>query len=415
MRWAARARALAIHIRAASRLVRWYGPAALAARTVQYVRHQRMLVQGHQALPARPCRLVRPPTEPRVLFVHDSLEGLTATVRYRAHNMREYLLARGIAAEVTGDNDIRIRPAWMLSFDAIVLVRLAMHPALSDLIQAARQRGVKVLYDVDDLIWEPAMLEVMDWSAEDRERYILRQSLYCKALESCDLAILPTNYLADKVSKLGKTAAVVSNGVNQVQLEAAHKILAHKVPKDFVAVGYFSGTATHRRDFEQASGALLRLLTGVPNLRLVIGGYLTLPPEFRDFKTRIVRVPLVRWDKLPEKLALADVNIAPLEVGNPFCESKSELKYFEAGLLEIPTVASATGTFRNAIRQGENGFLATTSQDWYESLRLLIEQPELRQRVGRCAREHVLRTYTEEPLGEAVFGVLQRALAGAQS
>lgn len=59
------------------------------------------------------------------------------------------------------------------------------------------------------------------------------------------------------------------------------------------------------------------------------------------------------------------LNIAPLEI-NRFCEAKSELKYFEAALVRVPTVASPTQPFKNAIQHGVNGFLAGDSADWYK-------------------------------------------------
>ena len=57
---------------------------------------------------------------------------------------------------------------------------------------------------------------------------------------------------------------------------------------------------------------------------------------------------------LPAEMARFDVSIAPLEVGNVFCEAKSELKYVQAALLDVCTIASPTGPYRRAIRDGEN-------------------------------------------------------------
>lgn len=347
---------------------------------------------------------------PRVLFVYGADKP---TVRYRAQNVREYLSTRDIELAIARDSDIPRRLQWMLRFDILVLVGIPMSPALRTLIDAAKGCYIQVLYDADDLIWEPAiadaMGEVADWPAEDKKRHIEEQVRYREALSACDLVVVPTDYLAAEVTNLGKRAMVLRNGVNRLQVEASAEAARLQPIRDFVTIGYFSGTPTHRVDFEQAAPALLRLLADVPTLRLVIGGYLEAPAEFRAFKERIIRLPPVRWERLPRNLALADINIAPLEVGNPFCEGKSELKYFEAGLLGIPTVASPTSTFRGIIADGQNGYLAANEQGWYSTLRGLVEDPDLRKRIGESARQHVLQTYTEEALGVAAFSILQEA------
>jgi glycosyltransferase involved in cell wall biosynthesis len=355
------------------------------------------------------------PERPRVLYVYGALEGLTATTRYRALNMCEFLRERGIDAQAVGDNHLRRRPEWMLSFDVMVIVRIPLYPALRDFIQAARQRGAPVLYDVDDLIWDGALLDSMDLPPEDKQHYRSHAERYHRAIDVCDSVVVPTEYLADQVAKLGKPVSVVRNGVSRLQIRLSTEAMARRRPSDAPAIGYFGGSATHRRDFQTAAPALRQLLEEFPRMRLLVGGYVDLPRELAAFKGRVARAPWVRWERLPGQLALANVNIAPLEVGNPFCEGKSELKYFEAGLLAIPTVASATDTFRRAIAPGQNGYVAATEQDWYESLRLLIEQPALRARMGNRAREHVLGGYAAGPIGEAAFGVVQRALGAAET
>ena len=77
--------------------------------------------------------------------------------------------------------------------------------------------------------------------------------------------------------------------------------------------------------------------------------------------------------ELPRELARFNINLAPVEISNPFCEAKSELKYFEAALVDVPTVASPTGPMRNTIRDRETGMLANTAQEWYVAIRSLVE------------------------------------------
>ncbi|HKC64311.1 MAG TPA: glycosyltransferase, partial [Pyrinomonadaceae bacterium] len=55
--------------------------------------------------------------------------------------------------------------------------------------------------------------------------------------------------------------------------------------------------------------------------------------------------------------------------------------------LGIPVVATPTGSNLEIIKDGVNGFLADTADEWYERLRLLSENAELRRSIGEAARE----------------------------
>jgi len=116
--------------------------------------------------------------------------------------------------------------------------------------------------------------------------------------------------------------------------------------------------------------------------------------------------------QLPQEMARFDINLAPLEVGNPFCEAKSELKYFEAALVDVPTVASPTGPYRRAITQGETGYLAMEPAQWEAALRALLGDAALRRRVASAARRDVLWTYGPEQRLEAVADVLEMLRGG---
>ncbi len=59
----------------------------------------------------------------------------------------------------------------------------------------------------------------------------------------------------------------------------------------------------------------------------------------------------------------------------------------------MPTVASATRTFREAIEDGVDGFVATTEEEWTGKLERLILDSGLRKRMGERAREKSLEKY----------------------
>ena len=116
------------------------------------------------------------------------------------------------------------------------------------------------------------------------------------------------------------------------------------------------------------------------------------------------------FDELPLEYARFHVSIAPLEVGNPFCEAKSEVKYIEAALVGVATVASPTEPFSAAIRHGETGFLATDDDSWYEALSRLVVDERLRNEVAANAHRDVLTRYGPENRTRVVTELLGQLL-----
>ena len=170
-------------------------------------------------------------------------------------------------------------------------------------------------------------------------------------------------------------------------------------------IGYAGGTRTHQKDFAVAATALARVLREGRDRRLVLfrrGDAPCLDLEeftaFAGLEAQVEWREVVGLEELPWELARFDVNLAPLEVGNPYCEAKSELKFFEAALVEVPTVASPTQPFRMAIRDGENGFLPRDEAGWYESLSRLVRDRALRSKIAR-----------EALLGAEAYGAARRA------
>ena len=124
-----------------------------------------------------------------------------------------------------------------------------------------------------------------------------------------------------------------------------------------------------------------------------------------------MQTPYVGRGKHFHNIARSDVNLAPLEIGNPFCEAKSELKFFEAGIVGVPTVASATRTFREAIADGIDGFVASTADEWVAKLSQLIESADRRNRMGELAMKKASQFYTTQNAeNEGYYAFLRNAV-----
>ncbi len=324
--------------------------------------------------------------------------GVGDSARYRCHHVAEELGFRGFRTAITVQ-DNPFLPSYADSFSVFIFHRVLYTPSVAKLIERIKAANKEIIFETDDLVYDPAYLHHMDYfkvmNPLERKLYEYGVGGEILADPYVKIATTTTTFLADKLRALGKQVFIVPNRLSEEDLSIIKKISSSKNnnPKP-LTLAYFSGSASHNKDFATITEPLLGILGKYPDTRLAIHGPLDLDSRFGAFGDRVKRTPYMSREKHWANVARIDINLAPLEIGNPFCESKSELKFFEAGILGVPTVATATQTFQEAIRDGVDGFTATTEEDWMEKLVRLIEDPELRKNMGRKAREKTLEKYT---------------------
>jgi len=168
-----------------------------------------------------------------------------------------------------------------------------------------------------------------------------------------------------------------------------------------IRIGYFSGSHSHNNDFNVIAPILAEIMSENNNVILMIAGFLNIGKYFGSLSDQIEYYDFVPMRKLPQLILRSDINIAPLEIDNPFCQAKSAIKFFEAGLLKVPTVATATEPFKSEITNGEDGLLANDNNDWKNHLMFLIQNEKERLLMGENAyntthQKHVIQNI-EEP------------------
>ncbi|MGX6992088.1 glycosyltransferase, partial [Pseudolactococcus reticulitermitis] len=79
-------------------------------------------------------------------------------------------------------------------------------------------------------------------------------------------------------------------------------------------------------------------------------------------------------------------------VDTVFNRAKSEIKWLEAALVGVPTIASDIGSFSEAIMNEQTGILAA-DELWYEKLKDLVDNKTKLIDLGNRAKNKVITDY----------------------
>ncbi|MBV9786454.1 MAG: glycosyltransferase [Acidisphaera sp.] len=358
----------------------------------------------------------------RVAYFYEKPD--TSTFRYRVHNMIDALRAdpqTDISATWFALADLEDMDAFVDRTDVLVICRTRYSAPVGRMIARARARGLRLIFDIDDLVFDPNYVHViLDTLDQDVERMAIWDDWHAyvgrlaATLRHCDEAIVTTAPLAERMAAClpGGRVHIIPNYLNRAQIELSRSLFEARRELGFaddgrIHLGYFSGSPTHNRDFAVAASALARLLREERRLMIRVVGFLDLPEALQRHRDRFEMVELQDFLNLQRLIGETDVNLVPLR-DDVFTRCKSELKFFEAAIVGTPTIASPTPAFAGAIEDGVNGFLAR-EQDWYPKLRQLLERiatPAGRIELAERALRDVEERYAWTRQGPAIEAAL---------
>ncbi|NTV41000.1 MAG: glycosyltransferase family 4 protein [Candidatus Moranbacteria bacterium] len=332
-----------------------------------------------------------------ILFI---IAGVGDSALYRAHNQAEELRMHGFKVSVTmQDNPFLL--SLSRKFKIFIFNRTIRTVNTDKLIENIKKQGKEIIFDTDDLVFDAKYIQQTDHYArmskfEKRqyEKGVGEEIIKDPYVKVCTTS---TKFIATILQEYGKRVFVITNKLSNQWLEIAEKLLKNHVDekenREKIRIGYFSGTIGHNKDFATISDALIRILEKYPQVEIFLAGPLELEKKLDEFSERFVRSFFVPRKKHFENIFYCDIILAPLE-RDVFSEGKSELKFFEAGLLKVPVVAVRNSTYADVISDGENGFLAESENEWVEKISKLIEDSKFRKNMGEKACKKALQDYT---------------------
>jgi len=268
--------------------------------------------------------------------------------------------------------------------DVVLFYRTLDKEAL-EFIKQLRAKGKFIIYFIDDYIFQP----------------------HCKYAPGYDVIIPPFFAVAD--------AVVSSNShlLSKVPVDKP-KILRRSVidketfdllcpgkferqPSDVRTIGWLAGVGRKERNkfVKEMLQSVSEMLFPHEKVRFVCFGNHGLG---RHKGVKVVEnqyVPADRWQELYKlyRDIRFDVVVNPLDETDEFFHSKSELKYVETGAMMVPIVTSRVHPFTEVIKEGVNGFLASTPREFAEKALMTCRNAELAEKVALVANENVRLMY----------------------
>ncbi len=291
-----------------------------------------------------------------------------------------------------------LRPLWMAATAASRAAALT-HSWKADVTWISRQllpafaplQGMAkrpILLDVDDAVWLN--------TGGHRARALAQAS---------DLVVCGNSYLADYFSRWNRRIAIIPTAVNTnwyrprpAQPEGSLEALV---------LGW-TGTSGNFAFLYAIEDALLRVFTDCRHASLLVVA--DRPPQFKRLPGS--RVEFVRWTPRNELAAIARMSIGLMPLANnDWCNGKCSYKmlcYMAAGL---PVVVTATGMNCEVLAMGEVGLSAESEQQWVDALAALLDDADLRQRMGLAGRYVVEERFSLHRLAQQ-YAILFQSLHG---
>jgi|WetSurMetagenome_2_1015567.scaffolds.fasta_scaffold05188_14 glycosyltransferase involved in cell wall biosynthesis len=262
--------------------------------------------------------------------------------------------------------------------DVMIIQRQEADSAIQGM-RDLKARGKTVITDIDDNVWSipNKATELKTFWTKERVKGFER------TLEICDGVTTSTEFLAKNIRNVTNKVHVIPNLVGAFEYE--------KPENQIVKIGW-GGSASHLPDFtEDIVKTLLKLKQEYKDKLEIIMLGIT-PLDLIGKSTFYRFTPPYEYLRFIRALNF-DIAIIPC-LDNFFNEARSNIKYLEWSAIKAATVANPVKSYREIIKHGVNGFLTHKPKQWYQYLKLLIEDKDLRQKVGQNAFDFVYENYS---------------------
>jgi glycosyltransferase involved in cell wall biosynthesis len=265
-------------------------------------------------------------------------------------------------------------------YDAFFVYREAypFGPALFEAL-LSHSAGRPLIYDFDDAIFLSNTSEANRFAAAlkypRKVASIIRRSA---------LVLAGNEYLAGYARGHNRNVAVLPTCVDTTVFAPR----TTPAPADATPVIGWIGTPSTAQYLKSLAAPLRRLAATDPFVLRLSG---SVEPILIDGVTTVDEP--WRVDREVSLFNTCDIGVYPL-TDDEWARGKCGFKAIQFMACGVPVVAAAVGVNREIIRDGVNGFLASSDEEWTAKLKRLVADADLRRRIGEAGRRTIEERYS---------------------
>ena len=282
----------------------------------------------------------------------------------------------------------------LAGYDAVYVYREAALIGPAVIERLAARTGAPMVYDLDDPTFVRYRSPTNGWASllkfPGKERSLFKMA---------DQVITVNGIIGDYAARYNPAVTVIP-----MFLDVDHyRPIGEPVGGPPRVV--WSGSHSTMRNVYAIAPALRRLQEDCGTAVRIVGeGEMALPG---------VRTELRQFQVANEVSDIADCDIGLVPLADiPWNRWKFFFKAVQYMATGLPVVAQRMGSNAEVIEDGVTGFLVETQDEWYDRLRLLVEDAELRTKMGTAARAAAVERFSIAAQMPRVASVFDRA-AGA--
>ena len=253
----------------------------------------------------------------------------------------------------------------------------------------------KIIFDFDDAIWN------LDTSDENKGLEWLKSSTKVGKIIGLSSTIITGNsYLSRYAKQFNSSISIIPTTIDT----SYHIPISKANSNRPICIGW-TGSKTTVKHFEMI----------VPILREIKNKYKS-QIYFKligdeNYTNSALELLGTKWALKSEieDLQEIDIGIMPLP-DDEWSKGKCGFKGLQYMALEIPTIMSPVEVNIEIVNHNINGFLAHSDNDWIDHLSALIENKELRNRIGKEGRKTVISKFSVESQKENYLSIFNNLI-----